>query len=97
VQIKLPPLRERKDDIPMLVDSFMEKFSPAERPVTAISQKAMGRLMAYDWPGNVRELENVVESAVVLGSGQVLTLTDLPANLQHGIFERCLGMDELAP
>jgi len=97
VQIKLPALRERKSDIPMLVNFFMEKFSPPERLVTAISQKAMGRLMAYNWPGNVRELENVVESAVVLGSGPVLTLTDLPANLQHGIFERCLGMDELAP
>ncbi len=57
----------------------------------------MGRLMAYDWPGNVRELENAVERAVALGSGQVLTLTDLPTNLQHGIFERRMGMDELVP
>ena len=97
VQIKLPPLRERKNDIPMLVNSFLEKFSPAERPVTGISEEAMGRLMAYDWPGNVRELENAVERAVALGSGQVLTLTDLPTNLQHGIFERRMGMDELVP
>ena len=54
VQIRLPPLRERKNDIPMLVNSFLEKFSLPERPVTSISEEAMSRLMAYDWPGNVR-------------------------------------------
>jgi len=97
VQIKLPPLRDRKNDIPMLVNSFLDKFSPAQRPVTSISEEAMGRLMAYDWPGNVRELENAVERAVALGSGPVLTLGDLPSNLQHGTFERRLGMDDLVP
>ena len=95
VQIKLPPLRDRKNDIPMLVNSFLEKFSPPQRPLTSISEEAMGRLMDYDWPGNVRELENAVERAVALGSGQVLTLNDLPTNLQHGIFERRMGTDEL--
>jgi len=85
VQIKLPPLRDRKNDIPMLVNSFLEKFSTPQRPVRGVSEEAMSRLMAYDWPGNVRELENAVERAVALGSGQALSLTDLPTNLQHGI------------
>ena len=69
VQIKLPPLRERKSDIPLLVSSFLEKFSDPQRDVRTISEDAMRRLMAYDWPGNVRELENAVERAVALGSG----------------------------
>ena len=97
VQIKLPPLRERKNDIPMLVNSFLEKFSPPQHAVRSVSEEAMSRLLAYDWPGNVRELENAVERAVALGTGPVLTLTDLPSNLQHGIFERRMGMDELVP
>ena len=97
VQIKLPPLRERKNDIPMLVNSFLEKFSPPQHPVRSVSEEAMGRLMAYDWPGNVRELENAVERAVALGTGTILALTDLPSNLQHGMFERRMGMDELVP
>jgi len=97
VQIKLPPLRERKNDIPLLVNSFLDKFSSPERPVTSVSEDAMARLLAYDWPGNVRELENAVERAVALGSGIALTLPDLPTNLQHGIFERRMGMDDLVP
>jgi len=97
VQIKLPPLRERKNDIPMLVNSFLDKFSSPERPVGSVSEDAMARLMAYDWPGNVRELENAVERAVALGSGPAVTLSDLPTNLQHGLFERRMGMDELVP
>ena len=97
VQITLPPLRARKEDIPILVHSFLEKYGSADRPVTTITEKAMGRLLRYDWPGNVRELENVLERAMVLGSGQVIKLTDLPANLQHGIFERRTGGNELPP
>ena len=84
VQIKLPPLRERKTDIPLLVHSFLEKFSDAQRPIRTISEDAMRRLMAYDWPGNVRELENAVERAVALGSGPILHIADLPSNLQAG-------------
>jgi len=97
VQVKLPPLRDRKNDIPMLVNCFLEKFSPQQRPVHGVSEDAMSRLMAYDWPGNVRELENAVERAVALGTGQIVGLNDLPTNLQHGIFERRMGMDDLVP
>ncbi len=83
VQIKLPSLRERKSDIPLLVSSFLEKFSDPQRAVRSISEDAMRRLMAYDWPGNVRELENAIERAGALGSGPILHAGDLPSNLQY--------------
>ncbi len=79
VQIKLPTLRERKVDIPLLVAHFLEKFSDPLGAVSAISNDALRELMAYDWPGNVRELENVIESAVALTSNNVLTVDDLPS------------------
>jgi len=97
VQIKLPPLRERKSDIPVLVSSFLEKFSDAKAPVRSISEDAMRRLMAYDWPGNVRELENAVERAVALGSGPILHVGDLPSNLQYAQTERFAEQNELVP
>ena len=95
VQIKLPPLRERKSDIPLLVNSFLEKFGDPERPIRTISEDAMRRLMAYDWPGNVRELENAVERAVALGSGPILHIGDLPSNLQQDSNEKTLDSNEL--
>ena len=95
VQIKLPPLRERKSDIPLLVNFFLEKFSDPQRPIRTISEDAMRRLMAYDWPGNVRELENAVERAVALGSGPILHIADLPSNLQQGSSEKSLESNEL--
>ena len=77
VQIKLPALRERKVDIPLLVTHFLEKFSDPLQPVRAISDDALRRLMTHDWPGNVRELENAIESAVALSSDNILTVDDL--------------------
>ncbi len=97
VQLKLPLLRERKTDIPLLVNYFLEKFSSAQHPVRSLSEEAMSRLMAYDWPGNVRELENAIERAVALGSGPVLQVNDLPTNLQQGTTERLPGSEELVP
>jgi DNA-binding NtrC family response regulator len=97
VQIKMPPLRERKADIPMLTNSFLEKFSEASGRVHTISEDAMARLMAYDWPGNVRELENAVERAVALGSGSILHSGDLPSNLQYSTGDRMPASDELLP
>ena len=94
VQIKLPPLLERKSDIPLLVSSFLEKFSEENRAVRTISEDAMARLIAYDWPGNVRELENAIERAVALGSGPLLHVGDLPSNLQHSRNESILRTDE---
>jgi two-component system response regulator HydG len=97
VQIKIPPLRERKTDIPILVNSFLEKFSEANGRMRTISEDAIARMMAYDWPGNVRELENAIERAVALGSGPILHAGDLPTNLQYGTGDRLPQNDELLP
>jgi DNA-binding NtrC family response regulator len=84
VSLKLPPLRDRKGDIPLLVNHLIEKYKAANKPRLAVSEEAMNRLLAYDWPGNVRELENCIERAVALGSGPVLQSSDLTTNLQYG-------------
>jgi DNA-binding NtrC family response regulator len=97
VQIKIPPLRERKTDIPILVNSFLEKFSEANGRMSTISEDAIARMMAYDWPGNVRELENAIERAIALGSGPILHAGDLPTNLQYGTGDRLPQNDELLP
>jgi DNA-binding NtrC family response regulator len=97
VQVKLPALRERKSDIPLLVTSFLDKFSDPQRPARTISEDAMRRLIAYDWPGNVRELENAIERAVALGSGPILHVADLPSSLQYPTSERVPERDELLP
>lgn len=82
VAITPPPLRERKEDIGILADFFLRKFSHStRRNVTEINADAHARLMAYDWPGNVRELANAIERAVVLGSGTTINAADLPADL----------------
>jgi two-component system response regulator HydG len=83
--MNLPPLRERKSDIPVLVQLFLEKFADAGRPLPTLAEDALTRLTAYDWPGNVRELENAIERAVALGSGPILHSGDLPPNLRCGV------------
>ncbi len=97
VQIKLPPLRDRRVDIPMLVNAFLEKFSDPARRIRTISEDAMRRIMTYDWPGNIRELENAIERAVALGSGPILHVGDLPSNLQYSSTEKLPEGDELVP
>ena len=97
VQIKLPALRDRRVDIPLLVNAFLEKFSDPARPIHTISEEAMRRIMAYDWPGNIRELENAIERAVALGSGPILHVGDLPSNLQYTSTEKLPEGDEMVP
>ncbi|HMD39128.1 MAG TPA: sigma-54 dependent transcriptional regulator [Candidatus Acidoferrum sp.] len=97
VQLKLPPLRERKSDIQLLVTAFLEKFSDQHGPPRTISDDAMRRLIAYDWPGNVRELENAIERAVAMGSGPIVHVGDLPSNLHYPSSERVPDKDELLP
>jgi DNA-binding NtrC family response regulator len=81
IPIELPPLRERRDDIPLLVTHFLEKFAP--EATMHVSQGAMRALMAYQWPGNVRQLENAVERAVALSDGRPeIAVSDLPPEVQ---------------
>ena len=82
ISIDLPPLRSRREDVPLLVDYFLDKFAQEnERAVHKMSPEALRCLMDYNWPGNVRELENVMERAVVLSSGTVVGVDLLPDNI----------------
>ena len=79
VQIRIPPLRERREDIQVLARHFVEKYSKQiTRRVTKISPEAELLLNNYNWPGNVRELRNTIERAMILGSGDVITAGQLP-------------------
>ena len=83
ISIYLPPLRERKDDIPVLAHHFLEKYSDENRkPGLELTAEALDLLMDYDWPGNVRELENVIERAVVLTSGPRIDADLIPENVR---------------
>ncbi len=85
VPITIPPLRERRADIPVLVRHFIDKLRDrTSSPVTGVGESAMARLVEYHWPGNVRELENVVERALVMAVDQVLQASDLPALVGNG-------------
>ena len=78
IPITLPALRERKEDIPVLVDYFLQRFSKeTKKNFTDVTSEAMEKLISYDWPGNARELANVIERAIVLGRGPQITLQDL--------------------
>ena len=80
VTIDLPPLRQRRGDIPALADAFLVRYAEENgRPVTGISREALDLLLRHRWPGNVRELQNVIERAVVMARGDVLTRADLPS------------------
>jgi DNA-binding NtrC family response regulator len=90
IPVRIPPLRERKEDIPLLVQHFLEKFqrdgasSGNGRPLLTVSQEAMRRLMSYAWPGNVRQLENAIERAVAFGAGRSqIDVLDLPPEVQQ--------------
>ena len=79
MNIHVPPLRERLDDIPLLVDYFIKKYCHSmNRPVVKMDSSALKRLLDYPFPGNIRELENMIERAVVVGDGKRITLKDLP-------------------
>ena len=82
VHIDVPPLKDRKEDIPLLVYSFIKEFSAENgKPALELDRKARNALYAYDWPGNIRELKNCIESAVVMSSGNTIQLNDLPAEV----------------
>ena len=82
IPIRIPPLRERKSDVPLLVEHFLKKHAVHQ---VSLSDDVLGRLMKHPWPGNVRELENVIRSLVALKSNPVIELNDLPTNLRRSI------------
>src|SRR5512139_1550919 len=85
ISIHLPPLRERREDIPPLIDHFLKKFSKEnQKSILDISKEARALLLRYPYPGNVRELENIIERAVVLCRRDIITTQDLPFHLQEG-------------
>jgi Nif-specific regulatory protein len=91
VSVRMPPLRERKEDIPLLSNFFALRFGEkVKRRVAGISPKARACLLRYEWPGNVRELENAIEHAVVLGSTELI----LPEDLPEALVEESVGEDE---
>jgi DNA-binding NtrC family response regulator len=85
LNIYLPPLRERRGDIPLLVRRFIREFAKAhDRPFRGITPEAMQRLVSAPWPGNVRQLRNLIESMVVLAPGAEIRATDIPADVLEG-------------
>lgn len=85
VTIHVPSLRERKDDLPLMITSFIKEFSEENgKKIEGIDAKARSALYAYDWPGNVRQLRNCLESAVVMSSGAIITIDDLPPSVITG-------------
>ena len=91
--VKLPPLRERREDIPHLCAHFIAKLGPKTNArVRAVGDAALGRIMAYHWPGNVRELENAIEQSLVFAEGEEITPSSLPQFLQGGAEEDALSV-----
>jgi DNA-binding NtrC family response regulator len=86
VEIRLPPLRERREDIPLLAHRFLREFAAEnQKPVRDFTMDAMEALLKYPWPGNVRELRTAIEHAVVLCRGDRITLRDLPASVREAV------------
>jgi DNA-binding NtrC family response regulator len=84
VQITIPPLRERKEDLPLLVSSFLKQFAKENaKPVRELTAEAMEAILAYDWPGNVRELRTTLEHGVVMATGAKIGLRDFPHSLRR--------------
>ncbi|MEP6933670.1 MAG: helix-turn-helix domain-containing protein, partial [Nitrospirota bacterium] len=105
IELHLPPLRERREDIPLLVDAFMKKCAASRgKQIQGMSESALAMLVDYAWPGNVRELENVIERAVTLSRSEKIVPGDLPATIQgtrgerrilDDAAERTLRLDEV--
>lgn len=103
IDILLPPLRERKEDIKLLIDLFIKKINQREgKNIRSLSKDALNTLVKYDYPGNIRELENIIERAVVLARGDVLTQQDLPVfihkpgetDVERGPYDTSLPLPE---
>ena len=84
IHIEVPPLRERKDDLPLLLNSFLERYTEENgKKITGFDNQSRAAIYKYDWPGNIRELQHCVESSVVMASGEEITLEDLPPSVSR--------------
>ena len=84
VTLSLPPLRERKEDLPLLIDHSIRRFSEREKkPIESIDRRALELLSTYHWPGNIRQLENCIEGMIVMGNSETLTVDDVPEFIRH--------------
>jgi DNA-binding NtrC family response regulator len=94
ITILLPLLKERREDIPLLIDHFLQKYAEKNRkPVPNISKEARDLLLKYNYPGNVRELENIIERSVVISRDDIITTRDLPFQVREGVDEADLGLE----
>ena len=92
IRLELPPLRERKEDVPLLATHFLERYrSNATTPVTEIDPDAMQTLLQHDWPGNVRELENAIKSAIAFADGSIIRRANLPETLLPRLPQKLAG------
>jgi two-component system response regulator AtoC len=97
VQIRVPPLKERKEDIPLLANAFLKEISQRDnKTFRPLSPEAMEALLRYDWPGNIRELKGAIDSGVTLAIGPQITLQDLPLTISEARFSGSAGIDENA-
>jgi DNA-binding NtrC family response regulator len=98
VQIKLPPLAERKTDIPLLVTHFIDKFSQREgKNISSVSPEVMNIFLSYSWPGNLRELENVIERAIVLAKRDIIGPGIIPVEIKREVKKKTKGADSVKP
>jgi two-component system nitrogen regulation response regulator GlnG len=91
IPVQLPPLRDRKDDVPLLVQHFLDGLRGEKGKAVSVSQEAMRALMAYAWPGNVRQLENLCQRLVVLAPGREIAVGDLPPAIVEGAAEETVA------
>jgi two-component system NtrC family response regulator len=96
VQIEVPPLKERIEDIPLLVGHFIEKYRPSEGGKIELSPEIWKVLYSYSWPGNIRELENIIERALVMSPDETITIEDLPDHLMEKKEEK-IELDKIVP
>jgi two-component system response regulator HydG len=96
IQVVLPPLRDRIEDIPLLADHFMARYAAKNgKQIGGLTRAALSALEAYPWPGNVRELEHAIERAVVISRGAQIDVDDLPESVRSGGGERAAGLGAL--
>jgi two-component system, NtrC family, response regulator HydG len=98
IQIRIPPLSERLEDLPLLVQFFLKKYNEAyNKKIPGLTRRAQGVLHQHGWPGNVRELENVISSACITATGDFIDLGDLPEHLQQSHAPRAGSVDDWQP